>query len=72
MRHIEYIGAVGINVFRCNMCNKMAKFKYMKSPHPAVARLVIDTTPVAICRKCAKRELGSKNKLAWDEIHEEK
>ena len=74
MRHIEYLGAVGINLFRCNMCSKLYKFKYLKFPHPAI----IDIMPgeqqkgIEICRKCAKRELGSKNKIKWERLHEEK
>ena len=72
MRHIKFIGAVGVNVFPCKMCGKTAKFKYMKYPHPAVARLLTDSKPMEICRKCAKRETGSKNKKKWDAIHEEK
>jgi|TARA_Y100000310_G_C20525870_1_gene736002 hypothetical protein len=72
MRHIKFIGAVGVNIFPCKMCGKNAKFKYMKYPHPAVAELLTDREPLEICRKCAKREIGSKNKKAWDKIHEEK
>lgn len=72
MRHINFVGAVGVNIFPCEMCGTMAKFKYMKYPHPAVVNFLIDKEPMEICRKCAKRELGSKNKKEWDAIHEEK
>jgi hypothetical protein len=72
MRYVEFIGAVGVDIFPCGMCGKMAKFKYMKYPHPAVARFLVDRAPLEICRKCAKREVGNKNKTAWKEIHEEK
>ena len=72
MKHILFVGAVGINIFPCKMCGKAAKFKYMKYPHPAVVDLLVNKEPIEICRKCAKRELGSKNKKKWDAIHEEK
>ena len=74
MRYIEYIGAVGINLFRCKMCDKLSKFKYLKFPHPAIIKLMSEDSQngIYICRKCAKRELGSKNKSKWEELHEEK
>ena len=74
MRYIEYIGAVGINLFRCAMCDKLSKFKYLKFPHPAIIKIMPKDRQngIEICRKCAKRELGSKNKLKWDKLHEEK
>ena len=74
MRYIEYIGAVGINLFRCTMCSKMSKFKYLKFPDPAIVALLLkeDQKGIEICRKCAKRELGSKNKRKWEELHETK
>tara|TARA_Y100000310_G_scaffold332131_1_gene407121 strand:- start:527 stop:763 length:237 start_codon:yes stop_codon:yes gene_type:complete len=74
MRHLEYIGAVGINVFRCRMCDKMAKFKYLKFPHPAIFELMSEKEQkgIEICRKCARREIGSKRKDRWDELHETK
>ena len=74
MRYIEYIGAVGINLFRCNMCNKLSKFKYLRFPHPAIIKIMPEENQgsIEICRKCAKRELGSKNKIKWEKLHEEK
>ena len=72
MRYIEFVGAVGVNVFSCKICGKRAKFKYMKYPHPSVIHLLIDKEPKEICRKCARREIGSKNKKKWDAIHEKK
>ena len=73
MRYIEYIGAVGINLFRCNMCDKMSKFKYLKFPHPAIIKIMPEESQkgIEICRKCAKRETGSKAKAKWDKLHEE-
>jgi len=26
--------------------------------------------PLIVCAKCARREIGSKNKKGWDKIHE--
>jgi hypothetical protein len=72
MRYIEYIGAVGINLFRCFICDKLSKFKYLKFPHPAIIKLMPEDRQVGmeICRKCAKREIGSKSKYKWDKLHE--
>ena len=72
MRHLEFIGAVGINLFRCNMCDKLSKFKYVKHPHPAIINLISEDQQggMEICRKCARREIGSKRKDKWDKLHE--
>lgn len=74
MRYIEYLGAVGINLFRCKMCDKLSKFKYLKFPHPAIINIMPEESKegIVICRKCAKRELGSKNKIGWEKLHGEK
>ena len=74
MRYLEFIGAVGINLFRCKMCDKMSKFKYLKFPHPSIIKLIPeeDQKGMEICRKCARREIGSKRKNKWDKLHETK
>ncbi len=69
-KEIEFIGNVGVNVFRCEMCSNISKFKYLKRPNEAVAALLTDRKFMDICRKCAKRENGSKNKRGWERIHE--
>tara|TARA_R100000808_G_scaffold25034_1_gene60691 strand:+ start:15174 stop:15392 length:219 start_codon:yes stop_codon:yes gene_type:complete len=53
----------------CKMCGtKKEKQKlYNLYPHPAAINLLVDTSPIAICVKCVKRELGTKN---LEELHE--
>ena len=56
------------------MCGKISKFKYLKYIHPAVQYAYEEEkkTPLKICKACAKREIGSKNKKGWDELNDEK
>jgi len=69
-KEIEFIANMGMNVFTCEMCGKVSRFKYLKRPNEAVAALLTDRKFMDICRKCAKRENGSKNKRGWERIHE--
>tara|TARA_R110002051_G_scaffold107886_1_gene180747 strand:- start:311 stop:538 length:228 start_codon:yes stop_codon:yes gene_type:complete len=75
MKHIIYEGPVKIDdFFPCQMCGKVSKFKYLKYPHPGVQHLYRgeEKLPIKICRTCAKREAGSKNKKGWNKIHVKK
>ena len=75
MIHISYEGKVKIDeFFPCQMCGKISKFKYLKYIHPAVQYLFKEEEkpPLKICKACAKREIGSKNKKGWEELHGEK
>lgn len=75
MKYITYEGKATIaEFFPCGMCGKTSKFKYLKYPHPAIQHLLRgeDKIPIKICKACAKRETGSKNKEGWDKLHEEK
>jgi len=74
MEHIIYKGQVGIDdFFPCTMCRKISKFEYLKYPHPAIQHLYRgeERLPIKICKACAKREIGSKNKKGWKQLHEE-
>ena len=57
------------SIFNCQMCGTNSNHKYLRYPHPAIIDLIKDKTPQVICKKCAKREIGPKNKLEWDKIH---
>ena len=75
MKHIIYEGKAKVDeFFACQMCGKISKFKYLKYIHPAVQYLFKEEEklPLKICKKCAKREFGSKNKKEWEKLHGEK
>ena len=75
MTHISYEGKTKVSeVFSCQMCGKVSKFKYLKYPHPAIQHLFEkeERIPISICKACAKREIGSKNKKGWERLHGEK
>ena len=74
MKHISYEGKVKVaEIFSCQMCGKISKFKYLKYIHPAIQHLFKEEEklPLKICKICAKREIGSKNKRGWKKIHGE-
>ena len=69
--HIIYKGPIKVSeFFRCEMCDNISKFKYLKYPHPAIQHLLEEVEPIKICKACAKREIGNKNKEGWEKIHE--
>ncbi len=71
MKYIIYEGPLKVSdFFNCDMCDKISKFKYIKYPHPAIQHLLEEIEPIRICRACAKRENGNKNKEGWEKIHE--
>ena len=43
---------------------------FERQPHPAVAKLLVDTSPKVICKKCAQKDVGSKKKKEIDELEE--
>ena len=74
MIHVSYEGKAKVDeFFPCQMCGKISKFKYLKYIHPAIRHLFLgeEKPPLKICRKCAKREIGSKNKKGWEKLHNE-
>ncbi len=73
-QHVKYEGPAKVHeFFSCAICGEQSKFKYIKYPHPSVEHLYEekDKTPKQICKKCAKREIGTKNVKGWKEIHGE-
>ena len=49
------------------MCSKPGRDRYQAVPSiPALA----DWKEMIICKNCAKREVGSKNKTEWNRIHD--
>ena len=66
---IKYLGKVSVNdVFSCQTCGQMSKEKYVATP--SISSLV-DWSEIKVCKNCARREVGSKNKKGWDNIYEE-
>ena len=49
------------------MCHNPIKDKYLALPH--LPKLV-DWSEMILCKKCARRESGTKNKKKWDKLHE--
>ena len=64
---IKYLGKVSVNnMFKCQTCTTMGRDRY--SAIPQLPNLV-DWNELIICKKCAKREVGSSNKKEWEKIH---
>ena len=64
---IKYLGKASINnMFKCQMCTIRGRDRY--SAVPQLPSLV-DWNELIICKKCAKREVGSRNKKEWERIH---
>ena len=65
---IKYSGKVGVNdIFKCQICGELGKDKYIATPSiPAL----VDWKKLTICKRCARREIGGKNKKGWDRVHE--
>ena len=55
--------------WKCKMCGKMS-FKGNAYEWTSPAYHLTKTIMEPICAKCARRELGTKNKKGWDKIHE--
>ena len=65
---IKYLGKVGVkDIFNCQICGQTSKEEYIAKP--SISGLV-DWNEMAICKNCARREIGSKNKKEWSKIHE--
>ena len=64
---IKYIGKVNVDdIFNCQICYQISKEEYLATP--SIPDLV-DWKELKICKKCARREIGGKNKRRWDRIH---
>ena len=69
MDNLRYKGPVGMDQFKCTFCSKMSKQEYLRRPNGAIAHLMDDNRWVSICKNCAKKEVGSKNKKGWEKLH---
>ena len=70
MKQFKYLGQLYNRA--CEFCG-VSKFKqkmFERQPHPAVAKLLVDTSPKVICKKCAQKDIGSKKKKEIDELEE--
>ena len=60
------ISYIGTGYEKCDMCHSQTKEKYLALPHlPSL----VDWSEMILCKKCARRESGSKNKKKWDLIN---
>ena len=60
------ISYIGKGYDKCDMCHSTTKEKYLAEQHlPSIS----NWSELIICKKCAKRENGSKNKKRWEAIH---
>ena len=60
------ISYIGEGYDTCDMCDKRSKQKYLAVPH---LPNLVDWSELILCKKCARRESGSKNKKKWDALH---
>ncbi len=67
--YLVYKGPCKMNPFQCTTCGQRSIQKYIIKPHPAIINLVEDKRWRNICKKCAKKEVGSKNKRGWEALH---
>ena len=64
---INYLGKQTIdNIFQCEICGHRGRDKYIATPETSL----VDWKELAACKKCARREIGSKNIKLWNKIHE--
>ena len=60
------ISYIGKGREKWDMCHNYTREKYLALPHlPSL----VDWSEMILCKKCARRECGSKNKKKWDAIH---
>ena len=67
--YLIYKGNFKMDPFECTSCGQRSTHKYLKRPHPAIIKITIDPRWKEICRKCAQKEIGIKNKKGWEELH---
>ena len=49
------------------MCEERSGERYIATPD---IPMLVDWKELYLCKKCARREHGSKNKEAWERMHE--
>jgi len=60
------ISYIGKGHDKCDMCSQFTNVKYLAVPHLPT---LVDWSELILCKKCARREVGSKNKKKWDIIN---
>ena len=64
---ISYLGKVSVgDIFECQMCGQKGRDKYLATPEVVT---LVDWRELHVCKKCARREMGSKNAKKWDKLH---
>ena len=61
---ISYIGKIN---FTCQMCSGYGRDQYIAKPQ--LPKLV-DWKALLLCKKCARREFGSKRAKEWKALHD--
>ena len=62
--NVKYLGK---EAFSCDMCSQIGREKYKAVP---TIPSLVNWKEMSICKKCARREVGSKNKKGWDKVHD--
>lgn len=64
---IKYIGRCKVqDIFNCEICGQRSKEKFEATP----STHLVDWDRLMCCKKCAQREVGSKNKKKLEAIME--
>ena len=61
---VKYAGKID---FKCQMCDAFGRDQYIAKPE---VKKLVNWESLLICKKCAKREVGSRNKKGWDRAHD--
>ena len=61
------ISYIGKGEEKCDMCHNYTNEKYLALPH---LPHLVDWSEMILCKKCAKRELGSKSSKKWKALHD--
>ena len=65
---VSYIARVGVSdMFACQMCGNRGRDRYLATPDSVT---LVDWRELYVCKRCARREVGSKNIKKWKKIHE--
>ena len=60
------ISYIGKGQDKCDMCSVTTNEKYLAQPHlPDLA----NWSEMILCKKCARREIGTKAKKKWEKMH---
>ena len=64
---IMKVNYLGKQIFTCEMCSQSGTEQYRATPE--IPKLV-GWESMSLCKKCARREFGSKRAKAWKAMHE--